>query len=83
MKCCNFDMLSRKDFDGKPIWWCASCGKKVPRKMVMQPIVPEVCDRLDCKIDSCYGWDLCRQAREECTDAEWKKCIAGLFKPLR
>ncbi len=31
MKCCNFDMLERKDRTG-PIYWCASCGKKVPRE---------------------------------------------------
>jgi hypothetical protein len=41
----------------------------------MKPIVPEVCDRLHCKISSCYGWDLCRQARAEATDEEWKRLI--------
>jgi hypothetical protein len=44
----------------------------------MKPIVPEVCDRLHCKIPSCYGWDLCRQAREEATDEEWAKLIDAL-----
>jgi len=43
-----------------------------------KPIVPEVCDRLNCKIPECYGWDLCRQAREEATDEEWKKLIEAL-----
>ena len=44
----------------------------------MKPIVPEVCDRLNCKIPECYGWDLCRQAREEATDKEWKKLVEAL-----
>ena len=46
---------------------------------MIDPIVPEVCDRLNCKLDSCYGWDLCRQAREEATDKEWEKLWAELF----
>jgi len=30
MKCCGYDMMERKDFNGKPIYWCSSCGKKHP-----------------------------------------------------
>jgi len=44
----------------------------------MKPIIPEVCDRLHCKIPSCYGWDLCRQAREEATDEEWARLVDAL-----
>jgi hypothetical protein len=44
----------------------------------VKPIVPEVCDRLNCKIPSCYGWDLCRQAREEATDEEWDRLVNAL-----
>lgn len=43
-----------------------------------KPIVPEACDRLKCKLDSCYGWDLCREARAELTEAERKKWVKGL-----
>lgn len=32
MKCCGFVMSKRKDHDGKPIFWCSSCGKKTPRQ---------------------------------------------------
>jgi len=39
----------------------------------MKPIIPEVCDRVKCKIPSCYGWDFCRDAREELTEKEWDK----------
>lgn len=46
----------------------------------MKPIIPEVCDRLNCKIEACYGWDLCRQARIEVTHAEWAKLTSELFK---
>ena len=46
----------------------------------MKPIVPEVCDRLGCKVAACYGWDLCRQARREATDEEWEKLVSELFK---
>jgi len=46
----------------------------------MKPIVPEVCDRLGCKVAFCYGWDLCRQAREEATHEEWEKLVSELFK---
>lgn len=46
----------------------------------MTPIVPEVCDRLGCKVEACYGWDLCRQARAEATDEEWDKLWSELFK---
>lgn len=46
----------------------------------MKPIIPEVCDRLGCKLASCYGWDLCRQARAEATDEEWEKLCSELFK---
>lgn len=42
-------------------------------------IIPNVCDRLHCKIDSCYGWDLCREARAEATEEEWDKLIKELF----
>ncbi len=42
------------------------------------PIVPEVCDRLKCKLDVCYGWDLCRQAREWLTREEQTKWVRGL-----
>ena len=34
MKCCGYDMTERKDFDGKPIYWCSSCGKKIPRSLL-------------------------------------------------
>ena len=43
-----------------------------------KPIVPEVCDRLKCKLPSCYGWDLCRQARAELTREEQTKWVRGL-----
>ena len=49
-------------------------------KAEMKPIVPEVCDRLGCKVTFCYGWDLCRQAREEATPEEWEKLCSELFK---
>ena len=29
--CCGYAMSERKDFDGQPIYWCSSCGKKKPR----------------------------------------------------
>jgi len=29
--CCGYAMSERKDFDGKPIYWCSSCGKKDSR----------------------------------------------------
>ena len=45
----------------------------------MKPIVPEVCDRLGCKVDTCYGWDLCRQAREKLTEDEIVKWTEGLL----
>jgi len=48
--------------------------------MSEKPIVPEVCDRLNCKVSSCYGWDLCRQAREALTDAEKVRWVEGLKK---
>jgi len=51
-------------------------------KNKVDPIIPEVCDRLNCKVESCYGWDLCRQAREECTENEWKKFYDGFVKLL-
>lgn len=47
--------------------------------MKLKPIVPQVCDRLGCRIDSCYGWDLCRQAREEATELEWRTLCDVLF----
>ncbi len=43
-------------------------------------IVSEVCDRLNCRLASCYGWDLCRQAREALTDEERKRWVEGLKK---
>jgi len=46
----------------------------------MKPIIPEVCDRLGCRIEACYGWDLCREAREECTDEEWEKLWSEFIK---
>jgi len=52
----------------------ATAGLSLAKERPLRkPIVPEVCDRLKCNIPSCYGWDLCRQAREECTNEEWDK----------
>lgn len=48
--------------------------------MSEKPIVPEVCDRLNCKVSICYGWDLCRQAREVLTDVEKVRWVEGLKK---
>jgi len=45
----------------------------------MKPIVPEVCDRLNCNIPQCYGWDLCIQARAVATEEEWGKLWNTLF----
>ncbi len=46
----------------------------------VKPIVPQVCDRLKCKLDCCYGWDLCRQAREEMDRSEVFEWIDGLMR---
>ena len=46
----------------------------------MKAIVPEVCDRLGCNVEACYGWDLCRQARAEATDKEWERLWSELFR---
>jgi hypothetical protein len=43
-------------------------------------IVPQVCDRLQCRVASCYGWDLCRQARDEATKEEWDKLLKELYE---
>ena len=48
----------------------------------IKPIVPQVCHRLKCNIPSCYGWDLCRQAREECTDEEYSYFLKEFFRQL-
>lgn len=32
MLCCGFEMMERKDFDGRPIFWCVSCGRKKARQ---------------------------------------------------
>jgi hypothetical protein len=55
-----------------------SCPKEEasPRK----PIVPEVCDRLKCDLPCCYGWDLCREAREGCTKEERHRWLKELWK---
>jgi hypothetical protein len=45
-----------------------------------KPIVPEVCDRLNCNLPSCYGWDLCREAREALTNEERQRWVEGLKK---
>lgn len=49
----------------------------------MKAVIPEVCDRLKCKLPACYGWDLCRQAREEATIEEWDKLIEALIKEAK
>lgn len=36
MKCCGYDMTERKDFDGMNIYWCSSCGKKIPKPLSTQ-----------------------------------------------
>jgi len=51
--------------------------KEVKEKMC--GISPGPCDRLGCHIESCYGWDYCRQAREIATKEEWKIMINALF----
>jgi hypothetical protein len=45
-------------------------------------IVPQVCDRLKCRVASCYGWDLCRQARDEATKEEWALLLGELVKEV-
>jgi len=40
---------------------------------------PGPCDRLGCHIESCYGWDYCRQARAVATKEEWKLMVDTLF----
>ena len=47
---------------------------------VARAIVPQVCDRLKCRVASCYGWDLCRQARDEATKEEWNKLLKELYE---
>jgi len=48
-------------------------------------ISPGPCDRLNCNLPSCYGWDYCRQARQEMTKAEfelmWTKVFGVVTKP--
>ena len=42
-------------------------------------VSPGPCDRLGCRLDSCYGWDYCRQAREVATHEDWELMKRAVF----